>query len=725
LRDVGVPPRVFRALRTLGAKSLRDAAALSPEHLLDLPNFGESSLAWLNARLGEFELRVGKLPAAESTAPAAVDLSAESTIAEAGFSARLRNALQRLGVKTVDQAALVSSETLAEQPNVGVKTVDELRTRLAGFGMKMPGDLLSAPNLVAQDASTLLRAPLNTVGLSRRLIVALERLGVGCLEDATRIARERLLAEPNIGSGTVEELERRLASAGRSLLVTPRIVELPRHTPSSIVVSPLDPNATIDDLATTLWSRGGRARELDVMTKLLGWGGAGPRTLEAVAGEFDVSRERIRQIADRALETLTTRSVVFDRIKSALRVLRELAPCRERHADEAIRERGLVGPQMRARDVVELADRMGLEHYLVSVGDVERGLLLHRAQAEVAKLTSSRARRMSDHWGAVAVDDLAEDCSDQLGRSIESGLVRMVLEALSEVEWLDETRQWFWLGSSSRNRVVSRVRKMLTVAERLSLGELRDGIARDYRMKGFTPPMRVLREICHRLEICDVNGTLVSRRGTLPRTTLSPAEQQLVHLLEQHGGCLGRRALERAAAELGMGSPLLWQRLTYSCVLTKPAPGVFAIRGAELLPAQIDAASEIVTPKRRTVDVGWTPSGVPWCAIELSYAAARTGILFVPAAVRKFVTGEYDIVLRDGRRAGRLRVRDSSAWGLQPAIARRGFEEGDIVILEWDVKRHLVLVVRADVDSLTAYREGTANFWPDLSEADESHGNLT
>jgi DNA-directed RNA polymerase alpha subunit len=703
----------------LGAKTLREAATLSPEHLLELPNFGESSLAWLNARLGEFGLRVGVLPAVEPSTPIALPLSADSTIAEAGFSVRLRRALRRLGVKTVREAASVPEETLGGQPNVGAATVDELRQRLAEFGLKMPGDLFPTPLPIARDASALLRAPLDTGGLSKRLRVVLERLGARCLEDATRLTRERLLAEPNIGVGTVDELERRLASAGRSLSVTPNHVEQDGATKSATAVPPLDPSATIDELVSTVWLHGGRARERDVMAKLLGWGGPAPRTLEAVAVEFGVSRERIRQIAARAVTTLTTRSAVLDRVGTALRVLRDVAPCQERQADDTIRARGLVGDRLRARDLIELADRMKVRHQLVVVGTIERGLLLHGAQAEAAKLATSRAQRMADHWGAVAVEDLAEACAEKLGRPVELGLVRMVLDTQGGVEWLDVGRQWFWLGSGPRNRVVIRLRKMLTVAEHLTLGELRDGIARDYRMKGFTPPVRVLREICQRLEFCHVDGAVVSRQGTLQRTFLSPAERELVRLLEEHGGCMGTRALERSATELGMGSPLLWQRLSYSCVLTKPAPGVFAIRGVELLPAQIEAASEITAPKRRTVDVGWTPSGSPWCAIELSYAASRTGIVSVPSAVRRFVQGEFGIVLRDGRRVGQLRVGDTSAWGLQPTIARRGFEEGDVVILEWDVQKRLVLVVRADVDSLEAYREGKAAFWPDPAGAAE------
>lgn len=716
LDRIDLPVRVVAGLRAVGATRLRDAASIAPEQLLELRNFGETSLRELNARLAEYGLQVGQ---DRLVGVAGRDRGAacgpDSPIEALRLSSRLLDTLQRLDVSTMRDAAGLCEHELLTQPNFGERSLRELKERLAEFGLSLGPHLFGVESLPLAAPGDVLRAPLASIGLSLRLRTVLHRLCVRSLSDATRITARELLEQPNIGVGTVQELERRLAQHGLRLREgepsSSTRAKTARSASRGSGPSPLRADAPLDELAREILARRKSGRGFAVLVSLVGWDADGPRTLEAVGAQFGVTRERVRQIAKKSLATLAGRSVFMTRLGDALRELRRELPQPLAEADARMRASGLVSDAAGAAGVVDLASRLEVRHGLLSLDAASCRILLRKRHAKALQEIASAVGRLSDRWGAVNVEDLVHACAERLGKHFTSFRVKQLAGFVEGVEWLDAERTWVWRGAGPRNRVVIRIRKMLAVASPLTLSELRSGIARDYRMQGYSPPRAVLAEICRRLEFCSVDGQFVQRKGELPLDVLSPTEANLVRVLSANGGCMGTRALESAASGGGVGAPALWQKLSYSCVIAKPAPGVYALRGWRLEPAAISAACEIQEPRRRTVDCGWTPDGHPWCAIELSYAASRTGIVSVPAAIRRFVQGEHEIVLRDGLLGGALKVKKASAWGLHPVCARRGLEDGDVVILEWDVAaRRVLLVIGAD-DALDRYQAGTANFW--------------
>lgn len=729
LDRIDLPARVVAGLRAVGATRLRDALTLAPEQLLELHNFGEKSLHDLNARLAEYGLQVGQERIGDDANVGAVGACGpDSALEHLRLSSRLLGTLQRLGVSSLHDAAGLSEHLLLAQPNFGQRSLRELKQRLAEFGLTLGPHLFGTPRTSLGSPGDTLIAPLSSVGLSLRLRTALHHLGIKDLAGAARLTAIDLLDRPNIGVGTVRELERRLMQHGLRLRASEASGRRKAHSGRSGTrsggSSPLRANAPLNELARDILSRRGRGRGFAVLESLMGWDGQGSRTLETVGAALGVTRERVRQIAKKSLASLSGRSAFVTRLGDALRELRRELPQTLADADARMRACGFVSGTADAAGVVGLANRLGVRHGLICIESAAGRVLIRERHAWALREITSAIGRLSDRWGAVNVEDLVQTCTDRLGTRITSDRVRQLAALAGGVDWLDAEHCWLWRGPGPRNRVVIRIRKMLSVASPLTLSELRSGVARDYRMQGFAPPRPVLAEICRRLDFSEVNGELVGRKGELPPGALSPTEAEIVRLLRQNGGCMGTRALEAAASGGGTGSPAFWQKLSYSCVIARPAPGVLALRGWRLEPAAIAAACEIQEPRRRTVDCGWTPDGHPWCAIEISYAASRTGIVSVPAAIRHFVQGEFHITLRDGLLGGTLKVKKASAWGLQPVCARRGLEEGEVVILDWDVASRRVLVVTGAEDVLDRYQAGTANFWcstePDEEIEDES-----
>jgi hypothetical protein len=340
--------------------------------------------------------------------------------------------------------------------------------------------------------------------------------------------------------------------------------------------------------------------------------------------------------------------------------------------------------------------------------DRKHGLVSATALAVPASRIETAARRLITHWGTTTIDEVCADIQEQGLPAVASALVRLVLEPVRDFRWLDEGAGWFWLRETARNRLLNQVEKIMAVAGSISIGELRDGVGRHHRMKGFRPPREVLARLCedsgryHRRDSRIVGG------GDLAdwRDVLGKIEATLVEVLFDHGPVMRRDDLERMAVkERGLNRSSFYVYLGYSPVIERYAPGVYGLRGARVTAAQVDA---LIPPRARTQvlqDHGWTSEGRLWIAYRVSAAGERSGVLGVPGAVKTVVQGSFALTSEDGRSVGTLTVEDNM-WGLSPFYRRYGVEEGDYLVLVLDLQSRAATIVAGSQEVLLRYQAG-------------------
>lgn len=304
---------------------------------------------------------------------------------------------------------------------------------------------------------------------------------------------------------------------------------------------------------------------------------------------------------------------------------------------------------------------------------------------------------------------MAAQVADKLETEVAPDAIRNVLLIQEGFSWLDEATGWFWLSSVPRNRLLNQIRKIIAVAPRIRVSELRDGVGRHHRMEGFAPPKRVLLELCRQVPEYRVDDdAVVANRPLDWRKTLGDTEQTMVRVLKEHGPVIQRAQFEKLCLVEGMKRSTFYIYLDYSPVIEKYARGVYGLRGAEVSPGFIGS----LVPERRhdrvLEDYGWTHDGKIRVGYRLSESMIASGAFHVPAAMRKFLNGEFCLRAADGSRFGNLILREEGAWGLGTFFRRRGGEPGD----------HLLLVFTL------ATREGTvfigdANLLEDFQAADK------
>lgn len=147
--EISFSPRVRTALQKLGVNSLGDLVARSEEDLLQIPNFGRTSLRELKEFLSSKGLSLASAsgpggvvePAAEEAPVIAAGPVSEETLkknlSDFEWSGRIRKVYEKLGVVTIGDLLKKTEKDLLKSKNLGVTSIKEIRKKLGQLGVSM------------------------------------------------------------------------------------------------------------------------------------------------------------------------------------------------------------------------------------------------------------------------------------------------------------------------------------------------------------------------------------------------------------------------------------------------------------------------------------------------------------------------------------------------------------------------------------------------------------
>jgi len=439
----------------------------------------------------------------------------------------------------------------------------------------------------------------------------------------------------------------------------------------------------------------------------LGWAGGAPEHLELVGQTYHVSREFVRQVCKSHMSRFAGKRPYLPILDQVLQRAELLLPCTQSHMEKFLHELNLTGSAFKLEGLMSVATHTGREAPFALQEFRNTTYAVPPSMGHVPKLLSQVARKSVSRWGATTIDDLIAQVHALTPQKLSTYFVRAFISCQEDFHWLDEASGWFWL-KSPRNALLNQIEKILSVSNRIHISELRQGVSRHHRREGFAPPQRVLLALCQQASACGVEGGFVCVKQRLDyREILADTERVMVDVLKENRSILDRQRFEALCLQRGIERGTFHIYLSYSPVIVRYAPGVYALRGAEILPGYAESLVANKPRIRIIADYGWTNDARIFLRYQLSDSVLLSGVVYIPAKMRPFLAGNFRLQVSDGLDLGTLVIRNGRAMGLTPLFRRRGGETGDTLTITLDLKKRIAVVEHAESGSDDARQTAT------------------
>jgi len=323
----------------------------------------------------------------------------------------------------------------------------------------------------------------------------------------------------------------------------------------------------------------GAGKNALIAARYYGFDGRGGDSLQAVGNDIGVTRERVRQIAAAASESLST-GRVSPALERTIAFVADRMPAAAEEIEAELRSHGLTSGVFRLEGVVKAAELLG-KRLPFSITEVKGERLVHPPGTPSVGTIVGVARRVVSRWGMATISNVVAQVWKVGSGVLDRKLVISALACLGGFHWLEQSEDWFWLSDGRRNPLLNRMRRILSVANPVGISELRTGIARDPRMKRLSPPMRVFLEFCRQAPGLRLNDESVRAEPRLnPDDVLTQTEKDIVHILAEHGGKMAASEFKSVCVGMGVNRQTFYHTLVNSPIIARYAASRYGLIGS-------------------------------------------------------------------------------------------------------------------------------------------------
>jgi hypothetical protein len=234
-----------------------------------------------------------------------------------------------------------------------------------------------------------------------------------------------------------------------------------------------------------------------------------------------------------------------------------------------LRSQLLTSGLFRLEGVIKAGELLGML-LPFSITEVNGERLVHARHIPSVDLIVRITRRIIARWGMATISKVVAEVHKAESDVYNRDLVISALACLGGFHWLEQSADWFWLSDNYNNPVLNRIRKILSVANPISILELRAGIGRDCRMKGLSSPEGVLLEFCRQAPGLRVEGVMVQAApGINSDDVLTQPEKDIVHVLSEHGGAMATSEFTSVCLGMGMNRQTFYRNVESSPIISR------------------------------------------------------------------------------------------------------------------------------------------------------------
>ena len=449
-------------------------------------------------------------------------------------------------------------------------------------------------------------------------------------------------------------------------------------------------NLTVEEEMIGIFASTPHERNRKILIAYYGWKDGRGRTLAKIGADYGMTRERTRQICAKLVHREDPKGILAPALDRALDFIRDRLPIAVVDLQNELSQAGLTAVNLRMESIQKAARLLDRPIPFALVTASGNRLAVDAEHAKMPLAAAEIAKKEVYYRGVANVGRIQAALQEKYSDRIQRPTVVKTLELIEGFRWLDEETGWFWLSSTRKHGLPKAIRKILSVAKRLPVAELRTAVGRNRRMWPDPPPENVILEFCRRMPGVVVQRDLVVADPPLCWTkTLTGVEAQLVEVLKTHGPVMERGELEDLCASAGMNRFSFHAFVACSTVIKHFGHSVYGLIGTDVpdgaIETMIARRKAGRSPNRVLSSHGRTEDGRIWLTYRLSKAASTYAVITIPAALTDLVTGKFRLLTSEGQEVGTLATKNGRAWGLGAFLRQRAARVDDHVTLTLDL----------------------------------------
>ncbi|MEE8452375.1 MAG: sigma factor-like helix-turn-helix DNA-binding protein [Thermoguttaceae bacterium] len=499
----------------------------------------------------------------------------------------------------------------------------------------------------------------------------------------------------DIEARSAKDLAERVIARTQDPPDTPYVVEQMRQLCDQIEGMP---KLTLERELIEIFGSTTYERNRRILIGYYGWEDGRQHTLTEIGTQFGITRERVRQVCAKLTKKRKgIKKILAPVMDRALAMIERRLPCSVAELEAELATKSLTAVSLPLESIAKGAKLLG-RAVAFKIVKVDGGKLAVRAQqiAAVAAAVDLAKKEVYFH-GLATVDQIDRATSEKFPGISQPKLVRQILQLIDGFSWLDERSGWFRIKTIVKHGLPKAIDKILSVADDVTVTQMREAMGRNRRLWKEPPPANVLLEFCRQMPSVRVQGNRVI--AETPRDweeILTGVEATLVRVLKEHGPVMERGAMEDLCVAGGMNRFSFHAFVSWSPVIAQFGHSIYGLLGTEVTGVEIRALMAQRRAKRLTHrvldDHGWTDDGKVWLAYRLSKAASTYAVITIPAALKKVVQGRFELLGTDGKPIGTLATKDGRAWGLGALMRQREAQVGDYVVVTLDLQQRTAVV---------------------------------
>lgn len=456
-----------------------------------------------------------------------------------------------------------------------------------------------------------------------------------------------------------------------------------------------------------------KMRNIPIIVSFFGFDGKGKKTLETTGEAFDITRERVRQITKKYLNEINQsrieKDIYLPICKNIENYIISKLPIDADLIEMELVEKGFTKKIFKLEGIIEVLNSFDKETPFNILRIGRKCLLVSSKELNITrrstKLILQISNKLVSRYGITNVTEINERVFQKTGQNLTDKFVVFILSVFKNFSWLDESKGWFWLTSTSRNRILNIIRKILSVCESITLHELRAGIGKSHRMEGLVPTTRVLLEMCKQIPWCKVEDNIITANPPIKaEKVLGNHELRMYQILKEQGPLMATFDFETTCSDFGIARNSFYQYLSYSPILNRYVSGVYGLRGAHIPPGLAESIAPIKKKSFSKIDYGWTKEGNIWIIRQLAPSIIHDGRFSIPTALSQYLPESFMLKSEDGTIWGNLQIdKNYHSVNIHAFLKRSGYEAGD----------YLAMIFYLSKKEATAYMGGE-EIWDDF-----------